>query len=273
MIRQVRHGYLKKYDRIWIAAGRLFRWTSSHLGIFRTVSHRIGEHGPFKMDGCFAFSDFANWGHGHNNGFASCIEASKGASCVFDVGAHIGLVTLPMSSVLGEDGVVISFEPAEANLKHLKSHVRKNNIQNVVVIDKLVGREKKDNVLFYESDDATGMNSIVQKNKTKDYSKKNKQQISIDEYCKESGYLPVLIKIDVEGAEIDVLEGAVKTITMAKPDIYLSVHPREIILNNQTIDDLVKLIHRIGYDCYEVDGSDVQHFRLAEYFLTPKKDN
>ena len=69
------------------------------------VSHRVGPYGPFRLDGHFAFSDFEHWGAvGHHRGFETCVEAARGARCVLDVGAHIGLVSLPASRALAPGG-------------------------------------------------------------------------------------------------------------------------------------------------------------------------
>ncbi len=114
-LRRLRHGPLRRFDAIWLPLGRLHRWLVRVLGWSAPVKQSIGRYGPFLLDAQFAFSDFAGWGGGHNEGFAACIEACRGRRCVIDVGAHVGLVALPMASVIAAGGVVVAFEPAAAN--------------------------------------------------------------------------------------------------------------------------------------------------------------
>ena len=58
-----------------------------------------------------------------------------GEKVVFDIGAHIGLVTMPMASVIDPKGKVYAFEPAFANRQFLQQHVRINNFFEKVVIE------------------------------------------------------------------------------------------------------------------------------------------
>ena len=52
---------------------------------------------------------------------------ARGKRLFFDIGAHIGLVTMPMASVIDPKGKVYAFEPAFANRQFLQQHVRINN--------------------------------------------------------------------------------------------------------------------------------------------------
>ncbi|MEC9369126.1 MAG: FkbM family methyltransferase [Pseudomonadota bacterium] len=254
---------------MWTLAGNAWRSSSRALGLAQPVSQSIGKFGPFLLDGEFAFSDFANWGGGHNRGFDACVEASRGKTCVFDVGAHIGLVTLPMSSALAEGGRVFAFEPAVANLGYLRRHLALNGIGNVEVVEALVGSEVCDGVAFYEQPRAAGQNSQVIKKNPKAYRETRRRQVTLDGFCRERDIAPDLIKIDVEGAEIGVLEGARDVLTRHRPVVFLSVHPVEIGLMGRSLEDLKRLIVEFGYECREIGGAPVTSFRLDEYVLAP----
>ncbi|MBZ0148932.1 MAG: FkbM family methyltransferase, partial [Pseudorhodoplanes sp.] len=134
-----------------------------------TIEQRIGGHGPFRLSANFAFSDFQRWGGDHNGGFQPLLDACNGASCVFDVGAHIGLVTLPASRVLAAGGRLYAFEPASANLRYLRTHLRANEIENVEVIPILLGAVVTEEVAFFEQAQATGMNSIIRPRSAGEY--------------------------------------------------------------------------------------------------------
>lgn len=270
ILRYLRHGPLKCFDQAWLWLGRMYRLKIDRLPFMRSVSQQVGNYGPFKFNPEFAFSDFKHWGKGHNNGFIACIEACRNKHCVVDVGAHIGLVTMPMSSVVSQRGRVIAFEPATMNLKYLHEHIEQNQLRNVELHDCLLGESMKTDVEFFEQMTATGMNSLVVKKNHSNYSKTYKNQMTLDSIFKANKLVPEVIKIDVEGAEINVLKGGVNTIKKYRPYIFLSVHPAEIELLNQSVSDLRMLIHSLGYRVTNIDGSPVTHFGLKEYILKPK---
>jgi FkbM family methyltransferase len=267
-LRRWRHGRLKALGPLWTLLGRGYR-LARRAWPGKPVTQRIGPYGPFLLQPEFAFSNFENWGGAHNSGFAACIEACRGKSCVFDVGGHIGLVTLPMSRAVAPAGRVHTFEPAAVNARILRRHLADNRIDNVEVIESLVGRSDEEQVDFFEDREASGMNALAVKRDEHRYERTRRRQLSLDSFCSSRGLSPEVIKIDVEGAEVQVLQGARETLRRCRPRIYLSVHPAHLKLLGSSTDDLLALIESSGYACREIGGSPVQTFRLDEYLLLP----
>jgi len=268
-LRRWRHGRMKTLGPVWTALGRLYQM-ACRAGLGRPTSQHIGPYGPFVLQPEFAFSNFENWGGAHNSGFKECIEACRNAQCVFDVGGHIGLVTLPMGRAVAQGGRVYTFEPAVANLRCLRRHLTDNGIRNVEVIDCLVGRADIDEVVFFEETGPSGMNGLAVKRDQHRYKQTTHRQISLDSFCDRNQLSPQVIKIDVEGAEHQVLEGAAKTMRRCRPRIFLSIHPAHLKLMGSSTDALLALIEAIGYECREIDGSPVRSMRLDEYLLLPR---
>lgn len=270
-LRYLRHGPLKRFNRFWILLGSIYRKLMHRMGLQTIARHKIGPYGPFALDGEFQFSNFSQWGGQHNRAFTACIEACRGKHCVLDVGAHIGLVALPMSKVIAKEGQVHCFEPAAKNLTYLKRHILLNQANNIHICEQLVGDSVANNIGFFEQErSATGMNSIAPRTKhEKKYRKTVKQQTTIDAYCKEHHLAPEVIKIDVEGAEMSVLHGARDVIKQYQPTIYLSVHPRELKQLGFEQDALTSLINGLGYQFFDVDYKKVENFSLDEYVLLP----
>lgn len=271
-LRRLRHGPLKSLGPFWVVLGRIYRGGMKVFGISRPAETKIGKYGPFRLNGMFSFSDFEHWGDGHNNGFEACVEACRGKTCVLDIGGHIGLISLPVSRVLNGKGRVFAFEPSNANRAMLLEHVALNEANNIEVVADLVGAEERDRVEFFENPEPSGMNSVVITKHHDAYVRVEKRQITVDGFCQERNLSPDVIKIDVEGAELDVLRGARNTIREFSPTVFLSVHPREIEQLGETLEGLGALIDELGYECRNVDGSPVSGFALREYILTPKQD-
>ncbi len=233
----------------------------------------IGNAGRFRMDYAFLFSGFKKFGSRHNSGFQRWIESCRGKRVVMDIGAHIGLYSLPASRVLGSGGIVYAIEPSFANCSYLDKHKHFNAIDNVKVFSCLVGDGSGKDVEFYESKDADAMNSRILRKDPRLYKKVRRRQVSIDSFCREHGLIPEVIKIDVEGAEIDVLKGARDTLETKKPIIFLSAHPRILEFMNRSASELMDLIDTLGYDTYNASGERVESNKHNEYILMPKEES
>lgn len=265
----LRHGPLKRMRFLWNLLRPVYRLIIRFApGL--TVSKKIGPYGPFKLNRRFAFSNFDAWGSAHNRGFQACIEAARGKSCVLDIGAHIGLVSLPFSQSIANDGTIYAFEPATANGEFLKQHIASNNISNIEVITDLLGDTEKDSVEFFESTGDSGMNTIANSGSQRGYTSTKKRQITLDEFCANQQLAPQLIKIDTEGAEVGILKGAQNTLRQHQPTIYLSVHPRHIIELGSTVEELEKLLQDLNYKVTDMDGNEVRPLELTEYVVTPR---
>ena len=235
------------------------------------VNVNIGGSGRFRFDYIFAFSRFEEFGSRHNAGFSKWLDACRGKTTVFDVGAHIGLYSVPASTVLDKEGSIYAFEPSSANCAYLDKHKRFNKIKNIKVLPYLVGERTSEREEFYESKDADAMNSIFIRKGRDNYRKIFKKQVSLDEFCEANSVEPEVLKIDVEGAEIGVLKGAERVFKRFKPVVFLSVHPRALSLTGQSAEDVLKEIMKLGYSIYEADGRKADVKRHNEYILIQKE--
>lgn len=266
LVTRLRHGPLSRL-RVWRVAGRAYRAFQSSTGVPRSVSKKIGAYGPFLLSGRFAFSNYAGWGTRHNAGFGACVELSRGCRCVLDIGAHIGLVTLPVSHVVAPGGCVFAFEPAQANLTYLKAHIALNRVNNVVVIDSLVGAEARESVPFFEQSGDSGLNTTAHRGRDLGFAPTRRSQVTVDGFCAQRGVHPDVIKIDVEGAELAVLRGAERTLRSDRPTVILSVHPRQMVSLGATVEELEQLLRDLGYRAMTPDGRPAESLRFDEYVL------
>lgn len=274
LLRQLRHGPLKVLDPFWRILGLLFRRA---LSVYpnHTYPRKIGNYGPFQMASIFAFSNLEGWEDSHNNGFSQCVEFARESKCFFDVGAHVGYISLPVASVLPKGSHQVAFEPSDANLQKLKLHLYANNFNNVKIVQSLVGDRHGHSEMFYESVGHHGQNSqkpiaieklLIEHGRFK---KSERPMISIDGFCTENNLIPDLIKMDIEGAEIDALRGARDVLSKHRPIIFLSVHPRHIEGFGYHIEDLKNEISAHRYTLLEMNGEEVSEIRLKEYVMAP----
>ena len=80
---------------------------------------------------------------------------------------------------------------------------------------------------------------------------------------------PELIKVDIEGAEIDLLWGGIEIIKSSRPTIVLSLHPGHIRQMGQTLNSLTDYLQEINYKCLTYDGKDNSDYAINECILLP----
>jgi len=164
---------------------------------------------------------------------------------VYDVGAHVGFYTLLASSLVGDGGHVVAFEPLSENQKYLNLHLSMNRVTNVTVVNKAVS-DRVDIVQFHRHENST-MGGISSDGEM------SVPSTSLDEWLEHSEIPPPnCIKIDVEGAECLVLEGAQKILSTYRPTIFLSTHGESVHTW------CCRFLERFEYDLMPLDSSEIQ---------------
>ena len=149
-------------------------------------------------------------------------------SVFYDVGAHVGFHALAANRII-QTGKIYAFEPMPAIRAVFEKHIilnRKFITNNNISLSAMAISDEEKEVEF--SNDAThgaGNTYISESYVFKGTANKIEVQCqSIDGLMKQGYAKPDIIKIDVEGAEYDVLLGAKQTLQLHKPNILLATH-------------------------------------------------
>jgi FkbM family methyltransferase len=134
---------------------------------------------------------------------------------VLDVGAHIGFFTALAGRIVGSAGRVVSFEPEAASLARLRHHVRLNELGNVTLIEQPAS-DRPGEVDFFVHAPGSGGNALwdpaLFPTNVGSLVRSQVRRVvatTLDAEARRLGFgVPKLIKIDTEGAEQRVLEGA-----------------------------------------------------------------
>ncbi len=168
----------------------------------------------------------------------------KPGDYVFDIGANIGLLTVPFAKTVGSNGMVFSFEPQLFVYDILKKNIKLNDLLNVKTFNNGLGSKKKkikiDEMDFSKIGNFGGF-TLSNKYKNSDcgtIKHKNKDLVNI---VKLDDFLNLskcdFMKIDVELMEIDVLKGGRQFINKFKPILWLENHQ---IYPNELNDYLIR---------------------------------
>lgn len=166
---------------------------------------------------------------------------------VIDIGAHIGLFSVCCSKLTGPGGRIICFEPTPGTFSILKDTLRLNHCSNVIARQAAVG-SKKGTATFYVNHTAgCNSNSLVRNTSGKDQFPCEVVLVTIDSIVAEYEMCPSLIKIDAEGAELDVLKGGIKTFKDHRPKLILGLHPVFIKQKGDSLEAIFDLLSESGY--------------------------
>lgn len=178
------------------------------------------------------------------------LKANLGEKNVFiDVGANIGLISLIAAKLVGKQGRVIAFEPGKETSEILRRNILLNGLKNIEVIQKALGAELGTAKLFDNWSINRGGASIV-RNEDNEIG----QEVAVstlDWELNQRSIHPDVIKIDVEGYEMQVLMGS-KQILNSLPKVRWWV----IEISNERVnvggsgDDIRQLLLSHSYSCY-----------------------
>ncbi len=140
--------------------------------------------------------------------FAAFKKLIPGGGVVLDVGANIGVHAIMMSRLAKK---VYSFEPTGESFQHLKENIALNNADNITPILKAVSSKNGTATFHLFSSENAEWNSLRYREtpSVKPATERTVSTITLDTFAEEQGLEFIdFVKIDVEGAEKEVLMGA-----------------------------------------------------------------
>lgn len=149
-------------------------------------------------------------------------EIVKKGMTVIDVGAHHGYYSLYFAKRVGPTGRVFSFEPVPENFVLLRKNIALNDVSWIEVFPNAAFSCTKD-ISFAAPDESanSGEGSLSEGNKGRQI---QVHAVTLDSFCASVHGLPDVIKMDVEGAELDVLLGAKDTLAHCSPKLLIELH-------------------------------------------------
>jgi FkbM family methyltransferase len=166
-----------------------------------------------------------------------------------DIGAHDGLISLLAAQAVGNSGCVYSFEPNPAAFARLQCICRAYGLDQVHCENCAVGTAEGTAVLYVPAD-ATGATLSEQASLAAGATHQPCRVRTLDIFWQEHSIVgsPTLLKIDVEGAELDVLTGA-KTLLAcgAPPMVIFEASDANASTFGRTVDQVLEFLVPFGY--------------------------
>lgn len=137
-----------------------------------------------------------------------------------DVGANIGLHSLVAAHRVGVSGRVLALEPQHLVYERLKANIALNNLSQVTALNLAAGAADSELTLHHLSEANDGLATLALSAGEKSGMEETVRVVRLDGLIRSvfGDALPEVLKIDVEGAELEVLRGATKTFRQSRPN-------------------------------------------------------
>jgi len=177
----------------------------------------------------------------------------KKGDTIIDAGAFMGTFTV-YASLITENGKVIVFEPDPDNYKMVEKHIELNNLNNVILLKK--GLWDCEKTLKFEQNNVGSTLNIINEDNPNLI---EVQVCALDEILNDHKIGNIdFIKMDIEGAEIEALMGANKT--LVNNDVKLAIASYHIVKGKETYISVEKQLSNMGYQTNTViDPERVTH--------------
>ncbi len=185
---------------------------------------------------------------------------------VFDVGANFGLMTLLFTSKV-KDGHVHSFEPTDYALKKFHRNIELNpDLKSKITINHMFvssSSKKSANIDAYSSWPVTGSQNKHKIHGGVLQETLNIPSITIDDYCEQNQINKLdFIKIDTDGHELDVLNGAKESIHNFKPQIIFELGIYVMDERGINFEEYSDFFENVNYKLLTIKGKEIT---LANY--------
>ena len=190
---------------------------------------------------------------------------SKGSVC-FDIGANAGIFTLALSKWVGEQGLIVAFEPSSREFPLLEETISLNRLSNVCLEKLAISNTTGTDQLNIAIDKHGGQNTLFKRFAYEgvDSGKTETVEVqTIDAYISEKKIPRLdLIKLDIEGAELNAFLGAKQTLSTLRPVLIFEVVRSALQKNGINLGEIESLLITLGYKIFSIDEQTAH--------LTPK---
>lgn len=173
---------------------------------------------------------------------------------VYDLGANVGFLSMIAARLVGPEGQVVSFEPLPANARQIKHNSSLNGFSHITVCECAVG--SSDGYASFTVSDFSTTGKLSSVEGLHDSARVGQIKIKmqrLDSLVASGLPKPDLIKMDVEGAEVDVLAGATDVLARVRPLLLIELHGTNGAVS-RTLDSMNYSAYVLGNGASVVDA-------------------
>jgi FkbM family methyltransferase len=173
----------------------------------------------------------------------------RAGDVVFDVGANVGEVLLNSARLTGERGQIFGFEINPRTYQRCLHNIGLNSFPNVRLFGVGLGSRKGSLTLGSPNARNSGQDRVVRGGGAGDSSQGIAVEVTtMDAFVAEQRIERLdLVKIDVEGFEMDVLRGAQRTLETFRPRLFIELDDSNLRQQQSSAKEMVEFLERLGY--------------------------
>jgi FkbM family methyltransferase len=222
------------------------------------VSFRMRDQSLMRVDLRSYAERYPFWTGEHDLTIRRLVRVLEPGSTVLDVGANIGFYAVPFGRALrASGGSVYAFEPFPSNYERLAEVVRLNSLQATVVSVRLALGEQSGRIpLALQASAGARTGNAAREWRDVHTTRSTLVRCEpLDEVADELGIAScALIKVDIEGGELDFFKGAAEFIQRHRPLLYCELNYPWMELAGWSFREFVDVISPWGYRVYRSAG-------------------
>ena len=172
----------------------------------------------------------------------------KNAKVFADVGAHIGYYAC-VAGAVNRDLSLVVLEMNHNLIEVIRRNLKENDLDRAEVINQPVSDRRK-TISYPSSSTDPGLSMQADGQTTGNI---EAETVALDEVFRSLGLAPDVIKMDVQGAEMDALRGAEETLREHHPVLFLEVHPKIVGDFGATVDRIYEFLEKHGYELHLIN--------------------
>lgn len=242
-----------KIKSIEITAGEVMITTWSGIKLIgNPVDKRIPSH------------EILNFNAVEQSDHEMVMNLTQDNTIIFDIGANVGWYTLNLAKRY-PNSYVYAFEPVPKTFVDLQRHIVLNRLTNITAFN-FGFSDKEGTVDFYYYPEDSGNASLVNVSGYDNVKTFKCAVWKMDRFAHENNTHPDFIKCDVEGAELLVFNGGMKTLERDKPIIFTELLRIWSAKFGYHPNDVISLLKGLGYRCFSAE-----YDTLTEVFTVTEK--
>lgn len=220
--------------------------------------------------------DFAIYllGRFENSTYDAYARTLKSGAIVIDIGANIGAHTLPLANLIGDSGKVYAFEPTQSAFKKLSRNLELNpELQKrVVAVQAMVvsspSFELPESIYaswpLHYNEEAHKLHLGVA------CSTDGALSLTLDQIVQKFALTKIdLIKLDVDGFELEVLRGASECLEKIHPPILMELAPYTMEEKGYDASEAIQILTKFNYKFYDLSGQTFSSEDLKSWMKKP----
>ncbi len=175
-----------------------------------------------------------------------------------NIGANIGLYSNLLAQSINLNNKVLAIEPTPNAFKILKNNIIRNNNEDRIITFNGIATDKEGDYqinIIQGKEEYSSMGELVHTSiKHKKATSVQVKGNTIDNLIKQHRIKPGIMVIDVEGAELSVLKGAVKTLKEFRPIIISELDDKLLTEQNSNSKEIIKFLESFNYQVMDIEG-------------------